>query len=49
MDVLIWTFYTIFLFILLSLVLGSFFTVSTAQVAVITRFGRFLRASPSPA
>src|ERR1700722_1537771 len=45
MDVLIWTFYTIFLFIVLSLVLGSFFTVSTAQVAVITRFGRFLRAA----
>jgi regulator of protease activity HflC (stomatin/prohibitin superfamily) len=45
MDVLIWTFYTIFLFILLSLVLGSFFTVSTAQVAVITRFGKFIRAA----
>ncbi len=45
MDVLIWTFYTIFLFILLSLVLGSFFTVSTAQVAVITRFGKFLRVA----
>jgi regulator of protease activity HflC (stomatin/prohibitin superfamily) len=45
MDVVIWTFYTIFLFILLSLVLGSFFTVSTAQVAVITRFGKFLRAA----
>ncbi len=45
MDVLIWTFYTIFLFILLSLVLGSFFTVSTAQVAVITRFGKFVRAA----
>jgi regulator of protease activity HflC (stomatin/prohibitin superfamily) len=45
MDVVIWTFYTIFLFILLSLVLGSFFTVSTAQAAVITRFGKFLRAA----
>jgi regulator of protease activity HflC (stomatin/prohibitin superfamily) len=45
MDALIWTFYTIFLFILLSLVLGSFFTVSTAQVAVITRFGKFIRAA----
>jgi regulator of protease activity HflC (stomatin/prohibitin superfamily) len=45
MDVLVWTIYTIFLFILLTLVLGSFFTVSTAQVAVITRFGRFLRAA----
>jgi len=29
----------------LSLVLGSFFTVSTAQVAVITRFGKFLRVA----
>jgi regulator of protease activity HflC (stomatin/prohibitin superfamily) len=45
MDVLIWTIYTIFLFVLLVLVLGSFFTVSTAQVAVITRFGKFLRAA----
>ena len=31
--------------IFLSLVLGSFFTVSTAQVAVITRFGKFLRVA----
>ncbi len=31
--------------ILLSLVLGSFFTVNTAQVAVITRFGKFLRVA----
>jgi len=31
--------------IALSLVLGSFFTVSTAQVAVITRFGKFLRVA----
>jgi regulator of protease activity HflC (stomatin/prohibitin superfamily) len=29
----------------LSLVMGSFFTVSTAQVAVITRFGKFLRVA----
>ena len=29
----------------LSLILGSFFTVSTAQVAVITRFGKFLRVA----
>src|ERR1017187_9722768 len=29
--------------IILSLILGSFFTVSTAEVAVITRFGKFLR------
>jgi regulator of protease activity HflC (stomatin/prohibitin superfamily) len=31
--------------IALSLVLGSFFTVNTAQVAVITRFGKFLRVA----
>ncbi|MFZ0745910.1 MAG: SPFH domain-containing protein [Terracidiphilus sp.] len=31
--------------ILLSLALGSFFTVNTAQVAVITRFGKFLRVA----
>jgi regulator of protease activity HflC (stomatin/prohibitin superfamily) len=29
----------------LSTILGSFFTVSTAQVAVITRFGKFLRVA----
>ncbi|MGA7431432.1 MAG: SPFH domain-containing protein [Xanthobacteraceae bacterium] len=45
MDAVIWTLYAIFLFFVLSLVLGSFFTVSTAQVAVITRFGKFLRAA----
>src|SRR5450631_1586976 len=31
--------------IFLSFVLGSFFTVNTAQVAVITRFGKFLRVA----
>ena len=31
--------------LLLSTILGSFFTVSTAQVAVITRFGKFLRVA----
>lgn len=31
--------------IALTLVLGSFFTVNTAQVAVITRFGKFLRVA----
>ena len=30
-------------FLALSTVLGSFFTVNTAQVAIITRFGKFLR------
>ena len=32
-------------FILLYLIFGSFFTVSTSQVAVITRFGKFLRVA----
>src|SRR6201987_4303690 len=31
--------------VFLTLVLGSFFTVNTAQVAVITRFGKFLRVA----
>jgi regulator of protease activity HflC (stomatin/prohibitin superfamily) len=31
--------------VFLTLVLGSFFTVSTAQVAIITRFGKFLRTA----
>ena len=31
--------------ILLTMILGSFFTVNTAQVAVITRFGKFLRVA----
>ncbi|MGB7098535.1 MAG: SPFH domain-containing protein, partial [Xanthobacteraceae bacterium] len=33
------------IFFLLVIVLGSFFTVSTAQVAVITRFGKFRRVA----
>jgi regulator of protease activity HflC (stomatin/prohibitin superfamily) len=32
-------------FFVLSTILGSFFTVNTAQVAVITRFGKFLRVA----
>ncbi|MGO9700065.1 MAG: SPFH domain-containing protein [Xanthobacteraceae bacterium] len=35
----------IVIFFLLVVVLGSFFTVSTAQVAVITRFGKFRRVA----
>ncbi|HEY1903686.1 MAG TPA: SPFH domain-containing protein [Terracidiphilus sp.] len=31
--------------ILLTLILGSFFTVNTAQVAIVTRFGKFLRVA----
>ena len=45
MDVVIWFFYAIVLFFVLSIVLGSFFTISTAQVAVIARFGKFLRVA----
>jgi regulator of protease activity HflC (stomatin/prohibitin superfamily) len=45
MDVLVWILFAIVAVIFLSLVLGSFFTVNTAQVAVITRFGKFLRVA----
>jgi regulator of protease activity HflC (stomatin/prohibitin superfamily) len=45
MDSVIWVFYAIVLFFVLSIVLGSFFTISTAQVAVIARFGKFLRVA----
>jgi regulator of protease activity HflC (stomatin/prohibitin superfamily) len=45
MDVVGTTFIAILLFIVLVLVLGSFFTVKTAEVAVITRFGKFLRVA----
>ncbi len=45
MDVLSSTVLSFLVFVVLVLVLGSFFTVKTAQVAVITRFGKFLRAA----
>jgi regulator of protease activity HflC (stomatin/prohibitin superfamily) len=45
MDVLGSTVLSFLVFVVLVLVLGSFFTVKTAQVAVITRFGKFLRAA----
>jgi regulator of protease activity HflC (stomatin/prohibitin superfamily) len=45
MDVLGSTVLSFLVFVILVLVLGSFFTVKTAQVAVITRFGKFLRAA----
>ena len=36
----------VFLFIfVMYLILASFFTINTAQVAVITRFGKFLRVA----
>src|SRR3984893_12602270 len=40
-----WFMFAILVFLGLSTILGSFFTVSTAQVAVITRFGKFLRVA----
>jgi regulator of protease activity HflC (stomatin/prohibitin superfamily) len=45
MDTLLLILLAIAALIVLSLVLGSFFTVNTAQVAIITRFGRFLRVA----
>lgn len=35
----------VFVIFVLSLILGSFFTVRTAEVAIITRFGKFLRVA----
>src|ERR1700724_4237082 len=45
MEVLGWGIIAIVAFFVLSTILGSFFTVNTAQVAVITRFGTFLRVA----
>ncbi|MDB5461040.1 MAG: hypothetical protein JWO72_2781 [Caulobacteraceae bacterium] len=40
-----WVPIAVLVFLVLYLVLGSFFTVDTAQVAIITRFGKFLRVA----
>ncbi len=45
MDVLFVVLLAIVAIIALTLILGSFFTVNTAQVAIITRFGKFLRVA----
>ncbi len=45
MDVLFMILLGVLGLILLTMILGSFFTVETAQVAVITRFGKFLRVA----
>jgi regulator of protease activity HflC (stomatin/prohibitin superfamily) len=45
METLYLTLFAVLGFLVLSSVFGSFFTVDTAQVAVITRFGKFLRAA----
>src|SRR5579871_4998378 len=45
MDAIYWIGFTVVAVIVLYLVLSSFFTVSTSEVAVITRFGKFLRVA----
>src|SRR5689334_8410872 len=45
MNELYWIPLGVAVFFVLYLVLGSFFTVRTAEVAVITRFGKFLRVA----
>ncbi len=45
MDVFFMVLLAVAAIIVLSLIFGSFFTVNTAQVAVITRFGKFLRVA----
>jgi regulator of protease activity HflC (stomatin/prohibitin superfamily) len=45
MEALSWSVLTFLGVVVLFIVLGSFFTVQTAQVAIITRFGRFLRVA----
>jgi regulator of protease activity HflC (stomatin/prohibitin superfamily) len=45
MDILGWGVFVVLVFLMLVAILGSFFTVNTAQVAVITRFGKFLRVA----
>jgi len=45
MESLYWTVFAFLAALVLLTVLGSFFTVNTAQVAVVTRFGKFLRVA----
>jgi regulator of protease activity HflC (stomatin/prohibitin superfamily) len=45
MESLYWGAFAALVVVVLFTVLGSFFTVNTAQVAVITRFGKFLRVA----
>jgi len=44
-EQLLWGAFGLLAVLVLSAILGSFFTVNTAQVAVITRFGKFLRVA----
>jgi regulator of protease activity HflC (stomatin/prohibitin superfamily) len=45
MDIVLMIFAAVVVIIALTTILGSFFTVNTAQMAVITRFGKFLRVA----
>src|ERR1700691_634469 len=45
MEALSWSVLTFLGVVLFFIILGIFFTVQTAQVAIITRFGRFLRVA----
>src|SRR5579872_4471288 len=45
MEILIWVPLILIFFVALSAVFGSFFTVRTAQVAVVTRFGKYVRTA----
>jgi regulator of protease activity HflC (stomatin/prohibitin superfamily) len=45
MEIVFSTFVAVALFFALATILGSFFTVQTAEVAIITRFGRFVRSA----
>lgn len=45
MEALTWIIFGVLAFFLITASLGSFFTVETANVAIITRFGRFLRVA----
>src|SRR2546423_2704779 len=45
MNLAFWIPVLIVLFIALRIIFGSFFTVNTSQVAVVTRFGKFLRVA----
>src|SRR6202049_4207723 len=45
MEIFGWGMVAFLVVLVLSTILGSFFTVDTAQVAIITRFGKFLRVA----
>jgi regulator of protease activity HflC (stomatin/prohibitin superfamily) len=45
MEMVGWGLFVLVAFLVLSTILGSFFTVNTAEVAIVTRFGKFLRVA----